>query len=92
MRGTARLFGFELLWLICGCAVGALLWFIVASSYNEASDAFWTANSEPPPIGMYDSPTHLRFVFLFVPYAVSVGFRLLLSAAKRPSVSGPVSN
>jgi len=88
MRGVARLVGVELLWLVGGCLLGMVLWVAVASSYNEASDAYWTANGHPPPPGTgYDSPFHLRFVYLFAPYATSVVIRLLAIGTRRRRAS-----
>lgn len=75
--------GIELIWLTCLCVLGAITWVVIASAYNEASDAYWTANGHPPPEGMFRTPSEWRFGFLFAPYLASVAIRLLLAGAKR---------
>lgn len=83
MRELLKRVGLESIWLVLGCALGAFTWIGVASYYNEVSDAYWTANGHPPPLPEYATPDHLRFVFLFAPYAATVAIRLLLVAAAR---------
>jgi hypothetical protein len=83
MSGLVKRVGVELIWLACLCAIGAAAWIAIASWYNGASDAYWTANGHPPPEGMFRAPWEWRFVILFTPYLASVAIRLLLTGVQR---------
>jgi hypothetical protein len=83
MLRFGKLIGVELLWFLGACAVGAMVWIVIASSYNNASDAYWTANGHPPPLGMYRAPWEWRFVITLTPYLLSVVIRTLQAGTRR---------
>jgi hypothetical protein len=88
MRRLMKRFGIEVALLFAGCAVGAWIWVLVASSSNEAADAFWSANGLPPPLGAYAVPAHLMPVVILAPYAAAVAIRLVLMATEVARLEG----
>jgi hypothetical protein len=83
MTRILRRVGIEAGLLLLGFVFGFWLAGSVASYYNGASDAYWTANGHPPPPGLCGQPRHLNWVLLFSPYAAAVAVRGSLSATKR---------
>lgn len=83
MTRLMKLVGVELLWFVVACAVGAYIWITIALGYNNASDAYWTANGHPPPDGMYRSPHEWRFVITLAPYLLSAAIRVFEAGTKR---------
>lgn len=90
MLRVGKFVGVELLWFMSACAVGAMIWIVIASSYNNASDAYWTAHGHPPPLGMYRAPWDWRFVITLTPYLLSVAIRTLQAGINRlPAAATP---
>lgn len=83
MLRFTKLIGVELLWFVCASAAGAMIWIVIASGYNNASDAYWTANGHPPPLGMYRAPWEWRFAISLTPYLLSVVVRIFQARTKR---------
>jgi hypothetical protein len=83
MTRILRRVGIEAGLLLLGPVFGFWLVISVASYYDGASDAYWTANGHPPPPGLYGEPRHLNWVLLFGPYVAAVAVRGFLPAAKR---------
>jgi hypothetical protein len=64
--------GVELVWLLGACALGAYVWIMIASRYENSVDTYWTANGHPPAVGMYRAPREWRFVIMLAPYLIRI--------------------
>jgi hypothetical protein len=84
MSRLTKRFGGEIAWLVGALAVGAFLWILVVTGYDERTDAFMTANGHRPPLGTFWSPDRWMPAFLLGPYIASLLVRLL-NGARRPS-------
>jgi hypothetical protein len=82
MSGIAKRLGIEAGWLVAGVGAGAFLWVLVASGYENRTDAYWTMYGHPPPPGTFRSPAHLMPAFVCGPYFASVLTRLVWSGKK----------
>jgi hypothetical protein len=81
MARIMKRLGVELIWFVGACVVGAIIWVLIASGYEAASDAYWATNGHPPPRGTYQAPWDWRFVIMLAPYPASWALRLAFDRA-----------